>query len=312
MFSRSASFIQLKAQEGDGMRTKVIYIVILVGILSAIVFTERINEADRDEPTTQLYTGDICEQAYSAQGKLRSCPKIMMATVYRVPLGSAEDTKLRVQPSLIAYDKYGTEVISAEYGRPQTTYSYKLDDDGNLCEVVWHDFTLGPDSEYGKTVLHHYPDSKQVDVTWWHGPIDSSEGITYIWKYELDDNGRAIKRITTQKGREGEEGTVFVYKRDENGNITHELEYAGERLFWDKWHTYDSDGHEMTSGINDMVCIGTSKADQILAQEFYENKAFDECGNWTCRQVHCQSVGPTSEVIFYSYMEYRSLLYYPE
>ena len=45
----------------------------------------------------------------------------------------------------------------------------------------------------------------------------------------------------------------------------------------------------------------------------YENKAFDECGNWTCRVVNGEGFGPSGETTHTeSYMEYRSLLYYPD
>lgn len=291
------------------MKTKMTFGIILALIIVATICVVRIGKGGGDKTITQLYTGNISEQAYSAKGNVRSCPQIMMEAVYRIPLNDISERGHRINNSLVAYDKYGTSVVDNRYGSPQSTYSCEIDEEGILKGIAWHDFTRETESEYGKTVWEYYPESDAVGITRWDGPSSGSPNYTAMWTYELDDNGRALKRTETSNCCES---TTFEYKRDVNGNVTHELEYFLGKLFWDKWHTYDSEGHEMMTGVYDMVGIGASEVGTLMALDVYENKAFDECGNWTCRVVDCKGFQAGETIFHKSYTEYRSLLYYPD
>ena len=287
---------------------KVIFGIILVLCIVATILVMRTNEDNSDNVITQLYTGNAREEAYSAEGRTISCPQIMMATLYTVPLNENDERKQRVKPALLAYDKYGTEILYAEYRSPLSTYSYKLDEDGNFKEVAWYYPQQGPESECGKTVLEYYTESNTVEITRWHGPVKSSVADTSKLEYELDESGLVIERTETTSN--SGEGTKHMYQRDINGNITHELTYSGDRLLWDEWHTFDSDGNEIMEGIYDWSSLEPSGTGKLLCLIVYENKAFDECGNWTCRVVESELFWPSD--FESSYMEYRTLLYYSD
>ena len=291
---------------------KVIFGIILALCIVVTIFFGRINEDDEDSIITQLYAGSMHEKAYSAMGNLESCTDIMMATQYTVPLNENDERKQRIQPALYAYDKYGTELIHHEYSSPQWTYSYKVDEDGNLKEVVWHYLQQGPESECSKTVLEYYPESNTVGITRWHGPVKSSVACTSKLVYELDERGLVTERTETNGSSDSGEGTTYMYQRDINGNVTHELAYSGDRLLWDQWHTFDADGNEIMAVIYDWVSLEPSEPGRLIYLVLYENRSFDECGNWTCRVVNSQAFfGPSGETSG-SHMEYRSLLYYPD
>ncbi len=286
---------------------RVIFSIILTLCIVATVFVVGMNEDNDDNTITQLYAGSVREEAYSAKGRVKSCPEIMMETVYTVPLNENDERKQKVRPTLYAYDKYGTEVVHHGYRTPQSTYSYKVDEDGNLSEVTWHDFAQGPESEYSKVTLEYYSESNAVEITRWHGPVLSSPMDTSMLRYELDETGRVVERTETRGSGNSDEGNTYVYQRDINGNVTHELMYSGDKLRWDEWHISDSNGNELMAGMDNMSGFGPS----VLS--VYENKAFDECGNWTCRVVDSKGFVASGETIHdESHMEYRSLLYYPD
>ncbi len=291
---------------------KVIFGIILTLCIVATIFVMEINDDNDDNTIAQFYAGNVREEAYSAKGRVKSCPGIMMEIVYTVPLNENDERRQKVRPTLYAYDKYGTEIVHDGYRSPQSTYSYKIDEDGNLNEVTWHDFTQGPESEYSKVTLEYDSESNAVEITRWHGPVLSSPMDTLTLRYELDDTGRVIERTETRGSGNSGEGFTYVYQRDINGNVTHELAHSGDKLRWDEWHISDLNGNELMTGI-DVLGTGPSNESTPIGLSVYENKAFDECGNWTCRIVKSKGFGPSDETIRNeSHMEYRSLLYYPD
>ena len=67
---------------------------------------------------------------------------------------------------------------------------------------------------------------------------------------------------------------------------------------------------EIMEGIYDWSSLEPSGTGKLLCLIVYENKAFDECGNWTCRVVESELFWPSD--FESSYMEYRTLLYYSD
>ncbi len=291
-------------------------IVLALGVAVA-VFSSGINE-DHDYTNSPLYGGIVTiDESHSPDEIIKACPEIMMATVYTVPTSTSSSygntaIKQEVQPTLYAYDKYGSEVVVHHgYESPESTYSYEVDANGNLSEIVWHDFTQGSESEFNKTVLEYYPEGNAVGITRWYGPVKDSPDYHETWNYQFDDNGLVTERTETHSNSGT---TTIVYRRDVNGNVKHELEYDDEgQLWWDWSYTYDSYGHEIAKGLYDMEALDLPDENRLAASQVYTIKAVDEYGNWTCRIVDFEAIDPSGQpIVFGSHMEYRSILYYPD
>ncbi len=287
---------------------KVIFGIILTLCIVATIFVMQINEDNGDNTITQLYTGSVPEEAYSAKGRVKSCPGIMVAKVYQMPSDVGYPREMQndnTQENLLAYDKYGTEIIKWPLSSLRETYSYKLDSNSNLEEISYHSHMPGIEFEIDKVTLTYHPETNIVEMASWGVQSTGSPRSTSSWKYELDEQGHVIDRV----GIEGYGDRTYDYQYDPNGNLTHILTYNGDELHCDDWFTYDTKGNELMTGADDM-----SADEPFLAFLcMYENKIFDECGNWTCREVDMRAFGSSSETLFIrSYTEYRSLLYYPD